>query len=551
MSVMTTGSPFHEGESLIQTRLGVRDTIEPWARKVVRPILTAQHRDFYARLPFLVLAARDRADRPWATVVAAEPGFVQSPEPASLAVGARPAPGDPLAEAFAEGDPIGILGIELHSRRRNRVNGRVAARSGTGFVLAVDQAFGNCPQYINERHWCRAPQSVWPARPRRYRRLSPALGSLVERADTFFIASGHRGDGESPTFGMDASHRGGAPGFVRVIDSSTLLFPDYAGNNHFNTLGNLALDPRAGLLFIDFERGDLLQLTGRATIDWDPPDPREFPGARRLLRFALDEAVERPAAFPLRFDASRGAVRELRLVAKIPESEDVTSLVLEPRDGAPLARFSAGQHLPIEIDLPGLATPASRSYSLSNSPGDQDRYRITVKRQPRGLVSTYLHDHVERGHILSASPPRGDFLVEHEGSDPIVLVSAGVGLTPLLSMLHALVSDAAGRPVWYVHGARDGRHHPLAEEVRQLADTTPHINSHVAYSRPLPGDTQGTDYDTRGRVDAALLQSLIAGRDADYYLCGPIPFMASIQRQLEDIGVSATRIRTETFGPAA
>ncbi len=562
MEAAAQQSPFHAGESLVQTRLGVRDEIEPWARKVVRGYLPEQHRAFYEALPFLVAGARDRKGRPWATILAREPGqpgFMHSPDPATLEVRALPTAGDALASALSEGADIGLLGIELHTRRRNRLNGRIAARSADGFTLAVEQAFGNCPQYIHDRRWRQQPATGAPSRAHRYTRFEPSLRTLVEEADTFFIATGHRAEGESPTFGMDVSHRGGEPGFVRVKDGDdrSLVFPDYAGNNHFNTLGNLVLDSRAGLLFVDFERGSLLQLTGRASVDWKTPDQSEFPGARRLVHFELEEAIELEAALPLRFDPPGQAVRELRVVEKVRESEDVTSFVFAPRDESPLSDFAAGQHLPLELEIPGQPAAALRTYSLSNAPGEP--YRITVKRESQGLVSRHLHDEVEVGHILSSHAPRGDFTLSHEHDRPVVLVSAGVGLTPLVSMLHALAQHSVervsagswpsrpSRPVWFVYGARDGNHHPLRAEVERAAASHPEINVHVAYSRPSHRDAPGTDYQSVGRIDGALLEKLVPGLVADFYLCGPTGFMASVQEQLEARGVPPERIRSESF----
>ncbi len=190
--------------------------IEPWARKVVRSYLPEEHRDFYGQLPFLVLAARDERGRPWATLVAGLPGFADSPDPGTLDVAAVPAVGDALENALGEGADVGILGIELETRRRNRVNGRVSLRADAGFSLSVEQSFGNCPQYIHPRSWERAAGN--PPAPVRteHDHFSSSLRDLVEGADTFFIATGHRGDGEDPAFGTDASHRGGEPGFVRV-----------------------------------------------------------------------------------------------------------------------------------------------------------------------------------------------------------------------------------------------------------------------------------------------------------------------------------------------
>jgi len=538
-------SPFHEGEARIQTRLGVRDQIEPWARKVVRPFLPDEHRGFFSQLPFLVVAARDETDRPWATMIVGEPGFVAAARHI-LAVDASPVPGDALDGAFGEGSDVGVLGIELHSRRRNRVNGRVARSDDGGFDLGVEQSFGNCPQYIHERGWRRVERRPTSSA-RRHRSLPPHLQRFIARADTFFIASGHRGEGENPAYGMDASHRGGDRGFVRVVGGRTLLFPDYAGNNHFNTLGNLMMDPRVGLLFVDFERGDTVQLTGTATVEWDGVELEEFPGARRLVRFELDEAVELSGALPLRFDDVSTAARPLRVVARERESDDVTSFVLEPRDWGRLDGFVAGQYLPVEIELPGLSAPAVRTYSLSNAPGDRS-YRITVKRDERGLVSRHLHDRIEVGDVVHARPPRGEFTLDHDSTGPVMLVSAGVGVTPMVSMLHELVARGSSRPIRFVHGARDGRHLPLIEEARRVARDAPDATVHVTCSRPLPGELD--DDRQRGRVDGALLARLAPALDADVYMCGPAAFMADVQQQLEGLGFAPDRIFTESFGPA-
>jgi ferredoxin-NADP reductase/predicted pyridoxine 5'-phosphate oxidase superfamily flavin-nucleotide-binding protein len=530
------------GEQRVQERLGVRE-IEPWARKVVRPYLPDEHRAFHTALPFLVAAARDGQGRPWATLLVGSPGFLTSPDPRSLVIDAKPAPGDALEGAFRMGSDVGLLGIEFSTRRRNRLNGRVASDGSGALVCAVDQSFGNCPQYVREREWRRVEDEP-SGTPRRSSCLAPSQRAWIASADTLFIASGYRGEGESPSFGMDASHRGGEPGFVRVESSRRLVLPDYSGNNHFNTIGNLVLDPRAGLLFVDFATGSLLQVTGRATIDWDSEAVARIPGARRLVLFAVEEVVELPAALPLRWDASAEPVCALRLVAKVPESHDVTSFVFEARDGGRLPEFEAGQHLPLELEVTGFDEPIRRSYSLSGAPG-WDRYRISVKREPQGIASRHLHDRIEPGAILAARRPSGDFVLGCSDC-PVVLVGAGVGLTPLVSMLHALSEEEGERPVWFVYGARDGLHQPLGREVRAAAAKRGGIRVHVAYSRPRPEDDA---HDGVGRVDGALLARLVQEPDAHYFLCGPVGFMASIQTDLEQRGVAVERIHTESFGP--
>ncbi len=544
----TVDSPFHAGERAVQERLGVREDIEPWARKVIRSYLPAEHRAFYRALPYVVAAARDAAGRPWATLLAGAPGFLSSPDPETLSIEGGPVPGDALHGSFTSGADVGLLGIELATRRRNRVNGRVRSSDREGIVFAVDQSFGNCPQYISPRQWRLVSNE--PAEPSSIRtdRLSAKLAARIRAADTFFIATGHRDEGEDVSFGMDASHRGGAPGFVEVVDDRTLVIPDYAGNNHYNTIGNLVLDPLAGLVFVDFETGGMLQLTGRAEIDWDSEELDRHPGARRLIRFTLEEAIWLEAALPLRWGTETDSLRDLRLVEKTRESADVVSFVFEANDGEPLADFAAGQHLPIKIQLGGRNEPVMRTYSLSNGPGDRG-YRISVKRESRGIVSRHLHDSLEVGAVVSARLPAGDFVLDH-GQRPAVLLSAGIGATPMVSMLHALARSPESRPVWFVHGARDGEHHALAREVRALTEASEVVRTHVSFSRPLPEDIEGRDFDAKGRVDAALLQSILPDLDAEFYLCGPIAFMADLQTELEQFGVPSDQIHSESFGPA-
>ena len=544
-------SPFHRGERAVQSMLGVRDGIEPWARKVVRPYLPEEHRDFYAALPFLVVAARDSQGRPWVSLVGGDTGFAHSPDPTTLAVEATFVGGDGLEHALSGGAKVGVLGIELATRRRNRLNGRVSRSDAKGFELGVDQAFGNCPQYIRERAW-QVVERGRDAKPaRRHATLSPDMAARIRAADTFFIGSGYQGEDGDPRSGMDASHRGGAPGFVRVEGERVLSFPDYAGNNHYNTIGNLVLDARAALTFVDFATGGLLQLTGRIAIDWDSAAVAATEGARRILRFTLDEAIELDAALPLRWSDEATALRPLRVVGKRRESDDVSSFLLAPGDGEPLVDFVPGQYLPIAVDLPGSSPGdrAERTYSLSGERA-AGHYRISVKREPRGTVSRFLHDHVEVGDVIQAGAPAGEFVLDH-GDRPVVLVSAGIGATPLVSMLHELVATDDPRPVWFIHGARDGRHHALAEEVRGLAREDERVQVHVAYSRPSAGDEPGRTHQSAGRLDGALLASLLPDFDAEFYLCGPLGFMADMQADLEARGVAPARIHTESFGPVA
>ncbi|MBS0420356.1 MAG: pyridoxamine 5'-phosphate oxidase family protein [Proteobacteria bacterium] len=303
-------SPFHAAELALQERFGRRKVLTAPARRSIRDHLIPQHREFFPQLPFVVVGSIDAAGQPWASIVAGSPGFAYSPDPKHLRVEATPHPQDPLAANLALGAPLALLGIELPTRRRNRLNGTVETHDTRGWSVAVTQSYGNCPQYIQSRylHWVeRAPLP----RAVKSNRLSDDDVSLITRADTFFIATSnpHREDGES--YGADVSHRGGRPGFVRVDNDSTLTAPDFIGNFFFNTIGNLQVNPRAGLLFPDFVSGDVLLLSTRAGVIWEGDEVQSFSGAQRLLRFTVEGTVRLVGALPFRSDGSVGFAPEL------------------------------------------------------------------------------------------------------------------------------------------------------------------------------------------------------------------------------------------------
>ncbi|CAB3708318.1 pyridoxamine 5'-phosphate oxidase, FMN-binding family [Achromobacter denitrificans] len=300
--LIDTPSPWHAGETLLQRHAGVAERMEQAGRKVIRDYMPDQHREFFAQLPFLVAGAVDGQGDPWAGVLEGLPGFASSPDPRILRVAALPDADDPLLAGLGPDRPVGVLGIELHTRRRNRANGRVSALDGKRFDVTVAQSFGNCPKYIQTRefHFSRSPALRFPGAPRERDGLDAAARALIARADTLFVAS-YADAGERA---VDVSHRGGKPGFVRV-DGNVLTIPDFSGNRYFNTLGNMLLNPRAGLLFIDFERGDVLQLSGRAEVILDSPEIAGFEGAERLWRVHASRVAFRPGALALRwrFDA--------------------------------------------------------------------------------------------------------------------------------------------------------------------------------------------------------------------------------------------------------
>jgi hypothetical protein len=273
--------PFHAGELALQRRAGVGDDARDVGR-IIRSTIPAGAARYLARQSFAVAASVEREGRVWASLLSGPEGFVRVAGETTLQLAAQPLPGDPLAAALESAGPLGLLVLDPRTRQRLRFNGR-GRMTGDGVVLTVEQAYGNCPKYIQRRTLESGGGPAPPGATRIEMRLDDRQRDWIRRADTLFIASAH------PRGGADASHRGGRPGFVRLLSPDRLAFEDYAGNGMFNTLGNLVENPRAGLLFVDFESGDLLQLAGRAEV-----------GDDFAVRFDVEAVRETPRGTPLR-----------------------------------------------------------------------------------------------------------------------------------------------------------------------------------------------------------------------------------------------------------
>ena len=268
--------PFHGDEQAAQRLAG-----EVAVRAAIRPFMPSQHREFFALLPYLFTATLDGKGWPMASVLAGEKGFVQSPDPVTLRIAGLPAVNDPAAPGFVAGAEIGLLGLDLTTRRRNRANGRLVA-ADDGLAVRIAQSFGNCAQYIQTR--TPSPRRALSVDAEAISELDSEARALIAACDTFFVASRSRaGVGEGG--GLDMSHRGGKPGFVEVQDD-VLAIPDFRGNRFYNTLGNLLGDPRA-----------ILQLQGTVSIDWHP-EGKAPAGMERLWRVKVERAWRRRGAFP-------------------------------------------------------------------------------------------------------------------------------------------------------------------------------------------------------------------------------------------------------------
>jgi uncharacterized protein len=571
-------SPWHAGELAIQRSVDVVQAMDAQGRRSVRDHLIEQHREFYPLLPFVALGAVDADGEVWATLRTGEPGFISAADPQHLQLKLPHDLADPAEKGLGDGQAIGLLGIDLMTRRRNRLNGTVRRDSESGFKIAVGESFGNCPRYIQLRQFSfqRPAQSLTSAPVQWLTELDDAARALISTAATFFVASYvDQPDGSRK---VDVSHRGGKPGFVRLNDDGSLTIPDFSGNLFFNTLGNFLLNPKSGLVFIDFASGELLQMVGDVEVMLDSPEIPLFQGAERLWQFTPRRIVRRLDALPLRWtpEAQGASVnslltgdwqeaaqrqkatalaqtwRPLRVQRIVDESTSIRSFELEPLDGLGLITHVAGQHLPIRVTPAGHAAPLIRSYTLSTAPSDAF-YRISVRRQ--GLVSEHLHTQLRVGDVIEARGPAGVFTLNAAERRPAVLMAAGVGITPMIAMLRHLVFEGSRtrhkRQTWLIHGARSLAERAFDGEIVELIAQSGGGVRQVRTLTQVDGARLGEDYDAAGRIDVALLRANLPFDDYDFYLCGPPAFMQTQYDSLRGLNIADGRIHAEGFGPAS
>jgi len=284
---------FHSGELNVQARAGVASR----ASKPLGSILPLVAQDFLRSQPLAIAGSQDARGRVWASLLTGDPGFIQIVDEKTVRLEAQLIHGDPLGGNLLANDQLGLLIVDFAARRRLRLNGRATVQPGGAICISAEQVYSNCPQYIQARQWKMAEgNSDSISLVRCANVLSREQQNWIKKSDTFFIASSH------PTAGVDASHRGGYPGFVHVINERLLVWPDYSGNKMFQTLGNLDINPQAGLLFMEFESGDLLQLIGKARVIWEGELVSEFAGVERALEFEIDEVRETTNAHRLRWE---------------------------------------------------------------------------------------------------------------------------------------------------------------------------------------------------------------------------------------------------------
>lgn len=586
--------PFHIGEQQMQNRAGKDEQMDAIGRRAIRSFMPQQHREFFKKLPFVVVGSADANEQLWASILPGSPGFVQSPSPNELSIQSSVIKGDPLQGSLTKGARLGLLGIEVPTRRRNRVNARISHISGQQLSLEIEQSFGNCPQYIQTRdiHFIRAPDEPFDApRAEYFERLDQQAKTVINHADTFFVASSAGDIGynkDEQTLGVDVSHRGGMPGFVEVNDNDPfadiLTIPDYAGNNFFNTLGNFLVNPKAGLLFADFATGDLLMLTGTVTVLMkDDPRVVAFKGAELGWQFTLSKGIRLRNALPFRAsfneyspntlhtgtwnhansvlqaEKDRNQWQTFKVSKVVDESTTIRSFYLIPDNSTTVLPFNPGQYLTIRISGGAKQKQSIRNYTISSAPG-ADHYRISVKREADGLVSKMLHDNLTLGSLIDIKAPRGTFYIDNQLKRPAVLICAGVGITPMISMAQDALNEGLRtryiRPMTVIHSAKNSEQRAFKDEFIDLEQkSAKQIHYYSVLSDVPDNDQLGIGYDTKGRITGKLLQQILdldnTHRECDVYLCGPQGFMQAVYDTLIALKIPDSRIHAETFGPSS
>ena len=291
---------WHPGERMVQTRAGVNDKMSKLGPRVIRNYMLDQHRKFFASLPMVITGSQDENENVWAYPLFGDPGFIQSPTPELLSIKSPMSHAGPALPQLNTRSQVGLLGIDLETRRRNRLNGTVLEKDHNGFTIGVEESFGNCPQYIQQRRLHTEPRDD-ETTTEYVDRWSRPLRECITNADTCFIASTFSSQHTNRNSGMDVSHRGGQRGFLGFDDRDRLIIPDFPGNSFFNTVGNLTLDPRAGLLFLDFSGGNIITLTMSAEIIWKTENAAVCGDHDRVIRLSLKAGYVVRNALPYRW----------------------------------------------------------------------------------------------------------------------------------------------------------------------------------------------------------------------------------------------------------
>lgn len=557
---------YHPGELAAQDKAGTRGAAAELALgKRSALSFSSGHDAFLAAQSFAALASVDvRNQSVWVTPLFCESGDLRAISEHEIAVAASCIPNSEILEFIEPGTPLSLLGIDLNRRIRHRINGTSLAsmnRESRGLSLQVEEYSPNCPKYINRRQIIHPSNKVpainrdAKAEPRT--QLTPDDQAFVRRMDTLWIGS------YAPSVGADCNHRGGQPGFIRVISPSTIEWPEYRGNGMFFTSGNLESYDRAGVTLVDFGSGSIIQMTGLATVDW-AHDGR-YEGASRKIVFhitslirtdhvtnhrwqRLDYSPYNPVVAGAEILDSESHYPQVATLAKIvDENEQVkTFRFVIPRRIA----FLPGQYVTFEFaNIPNGEPLEVRTWTLSETPNSingDNTLDITVKRVPNGLVTNWLHDHAEIGMQARLLGIQGEMtavrldIATQKPTVPkhLLLLSAGIGITPSLAMVRGIgaFSLQDQTDITMIHVERHETHLISQSELLRRARHYPNFRyTNIISSR-------------EGRLTKAALEKMVPNAaNQEAYICGPAQFMRDMTEYLVSMGVPAGQIYTESF----
>ncbi|MFT5295789.1 MAG: ferredoxin-NADP reductase [Colwellia sp.] len=538
---MNGQSLFHQGELDVQALANEADIAQRNSTVVSQHIIKGAL-PFIAQQHMAVVSSTDENEQIWTSILFGEPGFIRAANDQKILIDPQQIikqPADPLWRNITINSQVGLLIIELSTRRRFRVNGNISLLANGQFEVTVAQAYPNCPKYIQRRQPAlsldvltyKTPDSILGEM------LTGSHVELISTSDSFFVGSG------VSNHHNDASYRGGAPGFVKIVNENRLMIPDYKGNSMFNTLGNIQSNPKVGLVFIDFQQNKLLQLTGNAKILWDQTDDdNDTGGTKRYWHFDIEHWQETKLPQGLNwtfFDYSPHNPKPenvndiaLKVSEIVQKSKKIKLFKLTSNDGSILPAFEPGSHLPIEVKLSD-NKKAIRHYSIISSSHDNRFYEIAVQHDIHGGGgSNYMHEQLRIGHEVKAKVPVNDFSLTSPDKYHI-LIAGGIGVTPILSMLRQLVDNNESFELHY--SVKKSADAAFIKEIEKLAGK----NAHFYF-------TQG---DNATRLD---LTTVLAteNKSSHVYVCGPIRMIQSVKEEAAKNNWLASHIHFESFGSA-
>lgn len=536
---MSEQSLFHKGELTVQKKANEADIAQRNGTVVSKHIIKGAI-PFIAQQYMTVITSTDEKDQIWTSVLFGKPGFINAPDDQHILINPQQIinqSADPLWLNIKRNTQVGLLIIELSTRRRLRVNGNISLLSNGQYEVVIAQVYPNCPKYIQRR------QPELSDNVLTYKTPMPQLGDeltatqveLISNSDSFFVGSGVNNNHS------DASYRGGATGFVSVINKYELQVPDYKGNSMFNTLGNFQANPNAGLVFIDFEHNKLLQLTGTAKILWDQPDDtNKTGGTKRYWRFIIKGWQETHLPSGLKwtfFDNSphnpkvENSAALILLVSDIVNvSEKIKLFRLTAENGGILPAFESGSHLPIEVKL-SEKTTVQRHYSITSSSHDNRFYDIAVQQEKQGRGgSNYMHEQLRMGDFITTKYPVNKFSLTSSGKHHI-LIAGGIGITPILSMLKELSQNNESFELHY--SVKKASELAFKDEIIRLAGKRAHFYI-----------TQG--FDAKRLNIKSLIMS--GNKSSHVYLCGPLRMIEAVKNTANDNNWEQNHIHFESFG---